>query len=173
MLAIGIMDASAGGERSRVEVEASATLFELRQLLLTLTSFSKALAHGKALQICFDGRLLTLDQDGATLAELGLPGAPVLVILVGSAAMNWPQTPQECSACAPSSSGSSSAAPDVASSSTPSAAARTEPAGTEATPAAPKEPPATEPSDDATCRICFSSAYENGSGCRKQSPASS
>jgi hypothetical protein len=103
-----------------------------------------------ALCLCHDGRLLeAADEEGVTLAELGVLDLPVVVLVARRAPTEGP---------------TSHAARDRPT--TPPRERVQPPRPPEPHPPAPPRPPPLplEPPADAACRICFGAAFENGAG---------
>ncbi|EOD25897.1 hypothetical protein EMIHUDRAFT_254556 [Emiliania huxleyi CCMP1516] len=88
----------ASGAREKVAVGQQATLGELRRRILSLSLRSCTLARSapaKTLHICFDGGVLGPDRDATSLVALGVTGAPVVVVILASAAAASGQAPPQ------------------------------------------------------------------------------
>ena len=137
-----------------LDIDERTTLAECRAMALSLplASCERAVA-GMALCLCHDGRLLeAADEEGVTLAELGVLDLPVVVLVARRAPAEGP---------------TSHAARDRP---TPPARERVQPSQPPEPrppplPLEPRPPPLPlEPPADAACRICFGAAFENGAG---------
>jgi drug/metabolite transporter superfamily protein YnfA len=154
VMSLRVVDASHGLDdtvTSSLEMDFEQTsLAELRGLLLSLPLPSSV--PGRQ-HICFDGTLLSEDDNGATLAELGVHDAPAIVVTtIDRSVQKEPSVSR----------GRSS--PEV------DRAVRPPLQQQHQTPASPPPLAAQEVDDaggppaDACCRICFGSANENGLG---------
>ena len=177
---------------AELSVESDCTLADLRALVLSLSLLTTehVMSGQRQLGICFDGRILTEDQDEMSLQALGIFDTPVLVVLALSPQASV-ASPKIVATTSPPA--STSAAPPPARTTKPLARATQPPAsaaeakftGTHAqftaadiieasapTPALAALPPAPAafPSADAVlpadavCRICFGGSHENGAG---------
>ena len=155
-----IVDALASESATpELEVNNLTTLAECRALAvsLPLASCTRALSGGCALCICHNGCILeAADEESVTLAQLGVLTSPIFVVLaraVGTKQVDGGGSPPTAWA-APA-----AAAVAAAAAAAPASAAAATTAATTWV-----EPQRMEPPVDATCRICFGAAFEDGAG---------
>ena len=189
-LSLQLIDASAPSSRHTLTVDPSLPLGSLRSLLPSLPLPCCERAAAGTLAICFDGKLLTNDE--ATLEQLGVAEAPVLVLVLLQHSKTEPASHQpSCKNGGHDVEKKGRSEPSVAAPPQAEAPLRRHgaPAGgasqvdtavmqnvsgpptqaavrsvAAATEAPARANSATELPDDALCRICFSAAYENGLG---------
>ena len=142
-------------------MEPDFTLADLRGLIFSipLPTASCAASSNTRLGVCFDGRLLTEEEDEVTLSELGVLDAPVVVVL---AVRHEDPPTYPTSNRAPAKSNKSAQSPAPPPTASPDTA---QPERSSSESAPPNIPPVTttQPAD-AVCRICFGGPNENGAG---------